>query len=644
MVNLKTMAKRLQYRRLLLVASLLVLSFTGLGYRLVDLQVVRHEELRLEAGKNTQREYLLEARRGDIRDAKGNPLATSVFVKTVCANPSLIGAYKEGVARVLAPLLEMPESEILQRISSRQMVTITNELGVVTNRPAQYVVLKKKVPVETWEDIRIAMKGFLAGQENGMTKAEKKTLRELRAGGIYADRRDDQQRIYPSQALAAHVLGYVGLSEPTGEMVGREGIEKTFDLKLRGTPGWRVTETDSKARELVTLREHDVQPEDGLNVYLTIDSVVQHIVEKTLLQAMEKHQPISASAIVIRPTTGEILGMATLPNFDPNRPGDFSGDARRNRIVTDLAEPGSTFKTVIVSGALNEGIVRLTDVFDCEHGHFVYGRRTLTDHDSYGALSVEGIITKSSNIGAAKIGIKMGADRVYRCIRSFGFGTRTGIPLPSEQAGIVHRPSEWHGVALAQIPMGHYVAVTRLQMTMAVCAMANKGMLMRPMLVDRLEDNDGHLIAKYSPQQVGQVISPAAAREMVKAMKTVVSTNGTAPKAALEHYTAAGKTGTAQKVENGTYVKKYFSSFIGFFPADNPELCISVTLDEPKKLGYYGGQTAAPIFRQIAEEAANYLNIRPDDGSDLLALQPQATNEARQVKAISVRTNNRPKP
>jgi cell division protein FtsI/penicillin-binding protein 2 len=345
---------------------------------------------------------------------------------------------------------------------------------------------------------------------------------------------------------------------------------------------------------------------------LTIDTVIQHIVEGALVDAAKKHAPISVSAMVIRPSTGEILAMGTLPNFNPNNPGGVPPEARRNRAISDVNEPGSTFKIIVVSGALNDQIVRLTDVFDCEHGHFAYAGKVLRDHESYGDLTVEGIITKSSNIGAAKIGIKMGEARLYEYMRDFGFGTRTGIPLLGEVNGIVHPLTNWTKLSISRIPMGHEIAVTPIQIVMAMCAIANKGCLMRPMLVDRLEDRAGELVAKYYPQRVRQVISEAAARQMVQALKTVVSPEGTAAKAALEHYTVAGKTGTAQKAGPGGYLPgKYFSSFIGFFPADAPELCIYVAMDEPKH-GYYGGQTAAPIFKQIAEAAANYLNICPD--------------------------------
>ena len=611
------MAKQLQYRRLVLLALLLGVAFAGLGYRLVDLQVLRYEELSAKARENTRREFLLEPRRGDVLDAKGNILATSVFVKTVCADPALIGNRQAEVARTIAPLLQVSENELSQRLAPRLG---RNAQGtIITNH---YVVLKRKVPVETWQKVQAAMTNLSFGlDEKKLPRAEQAFYRDLRRGAIYAEKLDDQQRVYPNQALAAHVLGYVGMDERELdgrrllETSGRDGIERWFDAQLAGVCGWRLTETDRPGREVVPLREQDVEPHDGLNVVLTIDSVVQHMVESALAEAMDKHSPISISAIAVRPRTGEILAMATLPNFDPNNPGNASEDARRNRVIADLAEPGSTFKIVVVSGALNDGVVRLSDTFDCEHGHFYFAGRMLHDHESYGVLSVENIITKSSNIGAAKIGIKMGESRLYDYIRNYGFGTPTGLPLQGEIGGIVHPVKKWSKLSIARIPMGQGVAVTGLQMMMAMCAIANKGVLMRPMIVDRLEDHDHQVKAKYSPQRVRQVISEAAAEQMVTALKTVVSPEGTAAKAALAHYTVAGKTGTAQKSGGpaGYLPGKYFASFVGFFPADRPEVCISVMMDEPKQ-GYYGGQITAPVFKQIAEKVANYLNIRPEDG------------------------------
>jgi len=619
-----------------MLALLLVAAFAGLGYRLVDLQVLRHDQLLVKAQENTQRTLLMAPRRGDILDSRGNLLATSIFVKTVCADPSLIGDRYVEMARVLAPLLKISESWLTERLKPRTIRLDARGEPVFD----KHVVLKHKVKVEEWKQIQQILTSQTFGLGPGkLTRAGKVFLSNLQQKAIFTE--EDQLRIYPNQALAAHVLGYIGATEQGSELVGVDGIEKTFEAELDGARGWRQTEKDKRGRELVALRQQDVEAHDGLNVVLTIDSVLQHIVESELAAAMQKHMPISISGIVVRPRTGEILAMATLPTFDPNNlsNGVKEVDARRNRVISDIAEPGSTFKIVVVSGALNDQIVKLTDSFDCERGRFLYAGKVLRDHESYGVLSVENIITKSSNIGAAKVGIKLGEQRLYHYMREFGFGTRTGIPLLGEVNGIAHPTKEWSKLSIAQIPMGQGVAATPLQMVMAMGAIANKGWLMRPMLVNRLEDSDHQIVVKYSPQRVRQVISEAAARQMVTALKTVVSSNGTAPKAVLDHYTVAGKTGTAQKAEHGVYVSgKYFSSFIGFFPADNPELCISVVMDEPRQ-GYYGGQTAAPVFKQIAERAANYLNIRPDNIEETPLLETIAeTNTNVSAKTIVVRS------
>jgi cell division protein FtsI/penicillin-binding protein 2 len=629
------MAKRLQYRRLLVLVLLLGAAFAGLGYRLVDLQVLRHEELLEKAQNNTQHEFLREPRRGDILDANGNLLATSVFVKTVCCNPSLIGNQQAIIAKTVAPILQLNEAELIQRLTPR--VTQATNGVLVTNR---YVVLKRNVPLETWAQADVALKQLrFVPDEKKLSRDQRRFYTDLRNGGVFADAMDEQMRVYPNDNLAAHVLGYVASrdvkveNKALRELHGMDGIELAFNSRITGVRGWRVTEKEKGGSEVVAMREQDVEPRDGLNVVLTIDSVLQHIMESALAEAFEKHAPISITGIIERPRTGEILAMATLPNFNPNNPGNDEA-ARRNRVIADLVEPGSTFKIVVVSGALNEHIVTPRDMFYCEEGHFAYAGRVLHDHEALGLESVQNIIMKSSNIGAAKVGIKMGQDRLSDYIHSYGFGTNTGIQLCGEARGIVHPVSKWSKVSIAQIPMGHGIAVTRLQMLMAMSAIANKGVLMRPTIVDRFVDRDGTVVARSTPQQVRRVITEDTAKQMVTALKTVVSEQGTAPKAALTNYTVAGKTGTAQKVENGTYVSgKYISSFIGFFPADNPELCISVVMDEPKN-GYYGGQTAAPVFKRIAESAANYLNIQPDK----IIPQPDEKNSTAATDPGPVRT------
>lgn len=609
------MNRNRQLKRVFLLGFLLVTAMACLVYRLVDLQVLRHAELSAKARNNTQRTFVREPRRGDILDVRGNQLATSIFVKTVCADPSLIGSNSLLVARAVAPALELPEAAIL-KLLQRQLSTNANG-KLLTNR---YVVIKRKVAVEKWQQAYSAMTNLTFGvDETKLTKKEKAYYRDLRAKAVFTEQADDQLRIYPNQNLAAHVLGYVGMSErensagePVTVTAGKDGVEATLNQLLTGVRGWRQTETDRRHREIYQYLDQDVLARSGNNVFLTIDSGVQYIVETELAEAAKKHTPLSISCIVVRPKTGEIVAMATLPNFNPNNVIAAPEDARRNRVISDMSEPGSTFKIVVVSGALNDNLVTLRDSYDCENGRFAFAGKILRDHEHYGVLSVEDIIVKSSNIGTAKIGIKMGPESLYRHITEFGFGQRSGIPLPGEIGGWVYPPSKWSKVDISRIPMGQSMTATPLQMVMAMSAIANRGMLMRPMLIHRVEDAAGHIVAKYDPQIARRVASETAAREMVTALKKVVSKDGTAERAKLEHYTVAGKTGTAQKVVNRVYAAgKYFSSFIGFFPADDPELCISVVMDEPKQ-GYYGGQTAAPVFKRIAERSASYLKIKPD--------------------------------
>jgi len=638
------MAKRLQFRRLLLLTSLLSGAFALLALRMVDLQVVRHDELRAKAQQNTERRIRIQPRRGDILDARGNLLASSRVVKTVCADPSLIGNRQAEVARAIAPVLQLPETEIYHKLLPQ---TMTNRQGQVV--ADKYVVLKNKVPIDTWEQVRRAMTNLTFGiDERKLTnKTERAFYQNLRGASVFVDPVDDQVRIYPNRALAAHVLGFVGRNGDTnsvdfGQLTGMDGIERVFDDKLSGVQGWRIMETDKRKHEVVALRDQDVPAKDGLNVVLTIDSVVQHLLESALSEGLQKSSPVNISGLVIRPRTGEILAMASLPSFDPNQvPRD--PELRRNRIITDVDEPGSTFKIVVVSGALNDRTVTLKDVFNCERGKFAFAGRVLHDHDPYENLTVESIITKSSNIGSAKIGIKMGSRRLYEYLCEYGFGMRTGIQLPNESPGILHSTEKWSKVSIAQIPMGHGVAVTRLQMVMAMSAIANKGWLMRPMLVSRLTDQEGHIVAEYQPQRVRQVVSDAAARQMVETLKTVVTSDGTAAKAALTNYVVAGKTGTAQKPGVGGYQRgKYVSSFIGFFPADNPEVCISIVLDEPKG-EHYGGQVAAPIFVKVAESVANYLNVRPEVPNVLPgSVGPGEVSDVRAIKTVAAKTSKNP--
>jgi cell division protein FtsI/penicillin-binding protein 2 len=623
-------------RRLLVFAILAGVAFVGLGVRLYVVQVVRHDRYKNIVGDNTQRVFLKQPRRGDILDADGHVLATSLPVKRVLADPSLIHPYQAEVARAIAPLVSMNEPDLVYALRLLR----TNDAGVVyTNK---FSDLKRKVTHDQWLQITqaVAQLDFNV-DEAGLKRTERAFLRNLRRKGIYAE--DDFQRIYPSGRLASHVLGYVQEVErlftnttmraSTAEMIGVYGIEHWLDGKLKGTGGWRVTETDRRQREIVVFRGQDVEPRPGLNAVLTIDMFIQNVVEEQLAEAMRKFNTKSVCGIVVRPRTGEILAMASLPDFDPNAPGKSDDLARKNRVIADMHEPGSTFKIVVVSAALSEQSVAPNDVFFCENGRWMFKGRPLHDHDhGYGNLTVEGIITKSSNIGSAKIAVyRLGEEKLHDYMTRFGFGQPTGITLDGEIRGWVKPWQKWDGLAVSRIPMGHAITTTPLQMAMAMSAIANEGRLMRPMLIDSLRGPDGEVFAKFQPQTVRQAVSPRAARQMVAALKTVTGKDGTAPKAALEHYTVAGKTGTAQVPggKAGYLPQKYVSSFIGFFPADDPEVCISVLLEEPDiKKGYYGGQTAAPYFKAIAEQVANYLKIKPDRNDSLNGTLVGNTNAA----------------
>lgn len=674
-----------QNRRLVLMAFLLFVAFCGLGYRLVDLQVMQHEALKAKANAQVRQTRLLEPRRGDIRDARGNLLATSRPVKTVFADPVLIGDRQAEVARALAPIFQVPEAELHKRllpqitvrtnpvasldgalltnrnivlvdgyvlaprgvlhtnrftaihngvvttnynlvatnsplVLSNSYVVITNQLVVSTNR---HVVLAHKVPLEQWAQITTAMSKltFVGVEEKKLPRKEKAFYRELRAKAINCDPVDDQIRIYPNQSLAAHVLGFMGpvtrtnaAGEIRTESLGLDGLERALNDKLSGVRGWRETEVGGNRAELVMNRQQEVEAQDGLNAVLTIDAAMQHILETELAEIMAKFNPVSASGIVLRPRTGEILAMGSRPTYDPNQPGKSPIAALKNRMTVDSYEPGSTFKIVSIGAALNEGLTTLGERIDCERGTWFYKGKPLRDHDPLGVLSVEDVMMKSSNIGSAKIGLRLGDQGLFNYLTAFGFGERTGVMLPGEARGQLIPLKKWDGITGSRVSIGHSAAATPLQMAMAMAAIANGGKLMRPLLVDRLEDADGKVVLKNHPQIVRQVFKPEVSKQVVETLKRVVSTDGTAAGARLGYYTAAGKTGTAQKLVNGEYShSKYFSSFIGFFPADNPELLIYVAVDEPEKSkGYYGGIVAAPAFKNIALRAANHLNIRPE--------------------------------
>ncbi len=552
-------------KRAAVVVCLIGAAFSALGFRLVHLQVVRAPELRAEVTKIHGQVLHRQGRRGPILDCHGNLLANSQSVNIVTADPSLTAPRAGELARQLAPLLQVSEAELVARLT----------------RSGRYVRLKQRVDFETVQKIRA-----------------------LKLKGIFYE--DQYARTYPNGALASHVIGFVD-----GQHRGVQGIEAVMDSYLNGRSGYEIIERDRKGREIRARRNEAIGPRDGLRVTLTIDQVIQHIAETELDKAMEAHRPAGAMIIVSRPATGEILAMSSRPTFDLNEPGEAEADARRNRCISDVAEPGSTFKVAVIAGAISDGTVSLADRIDCENGAFLYAGRALHDAHPHGVLSVDEILHKSSNIGTAKIALKMGPQRLHEYIRAFGFGQRTGIAIAGEVAGIAHPLSRWTKLSITRIPMGHEIAVTPLQMLLAMNAVANGGRLMRPLLVKSVTDADGQPVMSYAPQLVRPVISPRASILLTSSLRKVVTPDGTAPRAAVPGYDVAGKTGTAQKIENGQYVRKYYSSFIGYLPAHDPQLSILVTLDDPAVGGYYGGTVAGPVFRAVAEKVAPYLGIPP---------------------------------
>ncbi len=607
------MVYRTQLRRLIAFSALLLLGFSLLLGRLVYIQVFRHDELSAKAFKYTQRTYLKQTRRGDILDRNGSILASTERLKILCADPSRILEYYQPLAQVLAKELDMDADVLAKRMRPREY---TNSVGDVVIDP--HVRLRARITEEKWNSLKEVIKNAPFADEETLDEEGKDFLVGLRRWGVFTEPVDSHRRVYLNGELAAHVLGFVQTQE---RVVGRQsvffasgkaGVEGYYDQYLQGLLGWRTTETDSRRREQVAWRRMDVDPVDGLNVHLTLDSGVQAIVEDELKAGVEVSKPLTATVIVVRPQTGEILAMANYPTFDPNRPGEFPVANRRNRAISDEFEPGSTFKSVSVSAALSEKVVNLSSRFDCENGHIYFMGRSLHDDHRYSILTVKDIMKKSSNIGAFKIARRLGADRLHHYLKGFGIGDPTGIGLPAERSGTLRTVDKWSGLSISRVPIGYEIAVTPLQITMAMCAIANGGWMMSPMLVQHLTDKQGNIVMQYHPQRIRRAISEEAALDMTAALETVVQKGGTAPRARLEHYTVAGKTGTARKYipKVGYTRSKYYASFIGFLPSESPEIVISVIFNEPKG-SIYGGVISGPVFQRIATKLANYLNITP---------------------------------
>lgn len=551
-------------RRIPWIFFLLLFSLGGVAGKLFFLQIQQRDRLSERATKQYERRLPIVSRRGTIYDRSGRELAVSLKVASVFAQPAAI-ENPEGTAKALAPILGQSATHLLSLLTSDKL----------------FVWLERQVEPAQSEAINdLNLKGI----------------------GLYPESR----RYYPRQELAAHVLGMVGLDDR-----GLEGLEHQYDVLLGGQPEYITAQQDALGRIIFRHEEERGRPLI-FDLTLTIDEVLQYTAERELQRAVERSHAKTGTAIVMDPWTGEILALANQPTFDPNKYKRGGSFAKRNRAVTDYFEPGSVFKVILAAGALEEGVVRPSDRFHGENGAIEVGGVTIRDHEKYGWLTVQEILAHSSNVGAIKIGQKLGKSLYYHYISGFGFGSLTGLDLPGETPGFIRRPKGWSGLSLSVLSLGQEISVTPVQIATAFSAVANGGILVRPHIVRDLRAQDGSVARHVEPVMIRRVISQQTAQSLLTILRSAVE-EGTGKEAALEQYSVAGKTGTAQKVDpvTGRYShQRVVASFVGAVPAESPRLVILVTIDEPETLRW-GGSVAAPTFREIARDALQYLRVPP---------------------------------
>lgn len=554
--------------RILMVALLggfWALAITG---RLYYLQVARYDHYVEKAARQQQRDVKLDPPRGTIYDARGRELAVSIQVDSAYAVPPEI---KDplATARALAGAVPGLDAEDVKRL----------EKQLASDREFIWVARKLDPPVAA-------------------------AVRDLRLPGIYF--LPEAKRYYPMRELAAQVLGYVGTDNH-----GLAGLELQYDELVAGKAGVRTVLRDAKRGTVVSPYLSFAEPEPGKDLHLTLDAAIQHIVERELARAVEERGAKGGTAIFLDPATGGVLAMASYPSFDPNRFGDFPSSRWRNRAITDVYEPGSTFKIVTAAAALESGLIRADDIFDCEMGGITITGIRIRDHKPFGRLTFAQVLEKSSNVGVIKAAMILGSERMYTTIRGFGYGRLTEIDLPGESSGILHPIERWQPISKAYISFGQGVSVTPLQLVNSVAAVANGGMLLRPHVVEAVGEGEERQ-RRPAPQEVGRVITPATARDLALLMEGVVN-SGTGRNAGTLGYRIAGKTGTAQIPVAGGYSRKaYLPNFVGFAPVDRPRLVGMVAIAEPQGFAYHGGQVAAPVFGAISRQVLLYMGIRPE--------------------------------
>ena len=556
----------ISHRRALCVAIGLLIWMFAIGARLVQLQIHQHDQLASRARNQQLSSIDAAATRGQVLDRQGRELARSLDTESFYGDPSEIKNVDATAGRISA-ITGQDRADLARRLREAQ----------AANKKFAWIVRRVE-----------------------MERASKLDALELE--GIYSRR--EPKRYYPNDSLAAHVLGFVGTDE-----IGLGGVEQYYNEKIRGEAGKVYLEID---RERRPFESYEVQPHPGQTVVLTIDQVIQYRTEQALNAAVERAHAKSGTAIVMDPHTGEILALANAPTFDPNQPAANSAEARANGALQSIYEPGSTFKIVAYSAAIEKGLVKPEDKIDCQMGQITVAGRLIHDGHPYGVLTVADALAKSSNVGAIKLGLMVGNESMYEYMKRLGFGSRTGIDLAGESPGILRALNRWQPSSIGSLAIGQEVGVTPLQMATAYSVLANNGNWIKPHIVRELRSPDGTVTfqAKIESRPGLKPETTAALRTMMEG----VTLRGTAKKAQLEGYTAAGKTGTAQKVDPRTHAysaTKFIGSFVGFAPVSNPAVVIIVVIDEPQG-AYHGGDVAAPVFREIAEQILPELNVTPD--------------------------------
>ena len=555
-------ASKISKIRLFFVFSFFLFALFCLFLRLGFLQIFKSSKYLSIAQRQSHAVIEMPPARGRITDRSGREFALDIRLDSLYAVPREM-KNKGRAADELSRVLRISRARVASQL----------------NRDKLFVWIARKIP-----------------------PAKADAIRKLKLDGIGFVK--ESKRVYPKGPMACHLVGFTGIDND-----GLEGIELHYNSFLKGVSGWRLATKDAKQRELVSKETEMVPPVDGYTVHLTIDEVIQSLTENQLAETCKKFNAKGGSIIVMDPKTGDILAMANTPGYDPNEAGKATLEARRNRAITDLFEPGSVFKSVTLSGILENKVFGLDEKFNCENGSWAVAGRVLHDHHGYGTLSFREVIEKSSNIGTVKGGMRLGADRLYKIIRAFGFGEKTGIGLAGEVSGLVPHPKSWSKSSIINIPIGQGVAVTPIQLAREMAAIANDGMLMTPRIISHIEDADGRVIKSFEPEMVRPVISKETSLQVRSVLEGVVS-RGTGKKAQVPGFKAAGKTGTAQKLlPDGNYSHDHFiASFVGFVPYDEPKVVIQVSIDEPHPV-YYGGDVAAPAFSNIAAGVLAYWRI-----------------------------------